>query len=96
MDDLELQDEPLQLRLMDHDTYSSNDAIGKVYLDLNPLLCNSSRGKGKLMNKRHYKTLDSHHSLQFFIFRILWKDDIRMDSSVRHHAWDSWGSKLNC
>lgn len=46
MDDLELQDEPLQLRLMDHDTYSSNDAIGKVYLDLNPLLCNSSRGKG--------------------------------------------------
>lgn len=46
MDDLELQDEPLQIRLMDHDTYSSNDAIGKVYLDLNPLLCNSSRGKG--------------------------------------------------
>lgn len=23
---------------MDHDTYSANDAIGKVYLDLNPLL----------------------------------------------------------
>ena len=33
-----MQDEPLQIRLMDHDTYSANDAIGKVYLDLNPLL----------------------------------------------------------
>ncbi|XP_063980326.1 uncharacterized protein LOC135164172 isoform X2 [Diachasmimorpha longicaudata] len=38
VDDAELQDEPLQLRLMDHDTYSANDAIGKVYLNLNPLL----------------------------------------------------------
>ncbi|KAB0801068.1 hypothetical protein PPYR_05422 [Photinus pyralis] len=38
MDDSELQDEPLQIRLMDHDTYSANDAIGKVYVDLNPLL----------------------------------------------------------
>ena len=38
VDDQELQDEPLQIRLMDHDTYSANDAIGKVYVDLNPLL----------------------------------------------------------
>ena len=38
VDDAELQDEPLQIRLMDHDTYSANDAIGKVYLNLNPLL----------------------------------------------------------
>ncbi|KAK7075844.1 C2 domain-containing protein 5, partial [Halocaridina rubra] len=38
VDDQELQDEPLQIRLMDHDTYSANDAIGKVYIDLNPLL----------------------------------------------------------
>ncbi|XP_046438601.1 C2 domain-containing protein 5-like isoform X4 [Daphnia pulex] len=38
VDDAELQDEPLQIRLMDYDTYSANDAIGKVYLDLNPLL----------------------------------------------------------
>jgi len=29
-DDLELQDEPLQIRVMDYDTYSANDAIGKV------------------------------------------------------------------
>lgn len=46
MDDLELQDEPLQIRLMDYDTYSANDAIGKVYLDLNPLLINSAKTKG--------------------------------------------------
>lgn len=38
VDDAELQDEPLQVRLMDHDTYSANDAIGKVYVNLNPLL----------------------------------------------------------
>lgn len=38
VDDADLQDEPLQLRLMDHDTYSANDAIGKVYISLNPLL----------------------------------------------------------
>ncbi|KAK9511481.1 hypothetical protein O3M35_000127 [Rhynocoris fuscipes] len=38
MEDTELQDEPLQIRLMDYDTYSANDAIGKVYLNLNPLL----------------------------------------------------------
>ncbi|RWS03486.1 hypothetical protein B4U79_05423 [Dinothrombium tinctorium] len=37
-DDEELQDEPLQIRIMDYDTYSANDAIGKVYIDLNPLL----------------------------------------------------------
>lgn len=35
---MELQDEPLQIRIMDHDTYSANDAIGKVYFNLNPLL----------------------------------------------------------
>ena len=29
-DDLELQDEPLQVRIMDYDAYSANDAIGKV------------------------------------------------------------------
>lgn len=46
MDDSELQDEPLQIRLMDHDTYSANDAIGKVYLDLNPLLLPAQPTKG--------------------------------------------------
>ncbi|VVC93860.1 unnamed protein product [Leptidea sinapis] len=32
------EDEPLQLRVMDHDTYSANDAIGKVVISLAPLL----------------------------------------------------------
>ena len=27
---------------MDYDTYSANDAIGKVYVDLNPLLVRGS------------------------------------------------------
>ncbi|XP_071964071.1 C2 domain-containing protein 5-like isoform X2 [Antedon mediterranea] len=40
VDDEELQDEPLQLRVMDYDTYSSHDVIGKLYIDLNPLLWN--------------------------------------------------------
>ncbi|KAF4529026.1 hypothetical protein B566_EDAN016875, partial [Ephemera danica] len=46
VDDSELQDEPLQVRLMDYDVYSANDAIGKVYLDLNPLLLPSTSTSG--------------------------------------------------
>lgn len=42
LDDSELQDEPLQIRIMDYDTYSANDVIGKVYLSLNPLLLPNS------------------------------------------------------
>ena len=32
---MELQDEPLQIRIMDYDTYSANDAIGKASVDTN-------------------------------------------------------------
>ena len=43
VDDLELQDEPLQIRIMDYDTYSANDAIGKVgiphFLKVHVLAC---------------------------------------------------------
>jgi hypothetical protein len=28
----------MNCRVLDHDTYSAHDAIGKVYIDLNPLL----------------------------------------------------------
>lgn len=28
----------LDNRVLDHDTYSAHDAIGRVYIDLNPLL----------------------------------------------------------
>lgn len=41
VEDETLQDEPLELRVLDHDTYSAHDAIGKVYIDLNPLLTSS-------------------------------------------------------
>ncbi|XP_071100395.1 C2 domain-containing protein 5-like [Haliotis cracherodii] len=42
VDDEVLQDEPLELRVLDYDTYSAHDAIGKVYIDLNPLLTRES------------------------------------------------------
>ncbi|XP_037944747.1 C2 domain-containing protein 5 isoform X2 [Teleopsis dalmanni] len=54
VDDAELQDEPLQIRLMDHDTYSANDAIGKVNISLNPLCLETSgqttQGKGTVFS----------------------------------------------
>ncbi|TMW51981.1 hypothetical protein DOY81_002971 [Sarcophaga bullata] len=54
VDDAELQDEPLQIRLMDHDTYSANDAIGKVNISLNPLCLETSgqatHGKGTVLS----------------------------------------------
>ncbi|XP_078409741.1 C2 domain-containing protein 5 isoform X3 [Cetorhinus maximus] len=42
VDDEDLQDEPLQITVLDHDTYSANDAIGKVYIDIDPLLSNET------------------------------------------------------
>ncbi|XP_043569345.1 C2 domain-containing protein 5 isoform X8 [Chiloscyllium plagiosum] len=42
VDDEDLQDEPLQITVLDHDTYSANDAIGKVYIDIDPLLSNEA------------------------------------------------------
>lgn len=54
IDDAELQDEPLQIRLMDYDTYSANDAIGKVNISLNPLCLETAgqlnHGKGAVMS----------------------------------------------
>ncbi|XP_036325375.1 uncharacterized protein LOC118738536 isoform X2 [Rhagoletis pomonella] len=54
VDDAELQDEPLQIRLMDYDTYSANDAIGKVHISLNPLCLemsgSTSHGKGTVLS----------------------------------------------
>ncbi|TGZ58194.1 hypothetical protein CRM22_009700 [Opisthorchis felineus] len=47
LDDQALQEEALLLKVMDHDTYSSHDTIGRVYFDLNPLL---SRGHSRSLN----------------------------------------------
>ncbi|CAB4035404.1 C2 domain-containing 5-like, partial [Paramuricea clavata] len=38
VDDEELQEETLQLRVKDYDTYTAHDAIGKVNISLNCLL----------------------------------------------------------
>lgn len=52
MDDCELQEEPLQIRIMDYDTYSANDAIGKVYIDLNPLLLKADSNRVSADNQK--------------------------------------------
>ncbi|CAN0426173.1 unnamed protein product, partial [Ectocarpus fasciculatus] len=36
-DDSVLQNEPIEFKVMDHDVYTTNDAIGLVYVDLSPL-----------------------------------------------------------
>ena len=36
---------------MDYDTYSANDAIGRVYVDLNPLLVRGSDQGGWQFNR---------------------------------------------
>ncbi|RMX52476.1 hypothetical protein pdam_00013790 [Pocillopora damicornis] len=43
-DDEEIQDEPLQIRIMDHDTVTAHDAIGKVNISLGPLLTQDPPG----------------------------------------------------
>ncbi|KAJ8955342.1 hypothetical protein NQ318_003436 [Aromia moschata] len=64
VDDSELQDEPLQIRLMDHDTYSANDAIGKVYLNLNPLLLPVD---GQLAKCSYNGDSSTHHEISGWI-----------------------------
>ncbi|KAJ8934881.1 hypothetical protein NQ314_013160 [Rhamnusium bicolor] len=64
VDDSELQDEPLQIRLMDHDTYSANDAIGKVYLNLNPLLLPVD---GQLVKYGYNGDSSTHHEISGWI-----------------------------
>lgn len=37
-DDADLQNEPLEVRVLDYDAISANDVVGSVYIDLNSLL----------------------------------------------------------
>ncbi|KAF8930415.1 hypothetical protein EDD21DRAFT_400873 [Dissophora ornata] len=37
-DDADLQNEPLELKLLDYDAITANDSVGSVFIDLNPLL----------------------------------------------------------
>jgi hypothetical protein len=59
-------------RVLDHDTYSAHDAIGKIYIDLNPLLArdtaSSISGWFPLFDTMHgkylnilYKNLKKNH-----------------------------------
>lgn len=69
MDDEDLQDEPLQIRVMDYDTYSANDAIGKVSLSLNPLLLSDNKTSSSQKCKNTIITIIKNnfimtHSLQ--------------------------------
>ncbi|KAJ3105317.1 hypothetical protein HDU97_008214 [Phlyctochytrium planicorne] len=44
-DDADLQNDPLEIKVMDYDQITYNDAIGTVFIDLNPLLSWESRGQ---------------------------------------------------
>ena len=44
-EDSDLQNEPLELKVMDYDQITYNDAIGSVVIDLNPLLTWDSPGQ---------------------------------------------------
>ena len=43
-DDSDLQNEPLELKVLDYDAITADDAVGSVFIDLNPLLCWGSLG----------------------------------------------------
>lgn len=82
VDDAELQDEPLQIRLMDHDTYSANDAIGKVNISLNPLLLlpidtSHTTGKGFFLFsvvKILFSCITKRNYIFFIRFCYVWLD----------------------
>lgn len=76
VDDEELQDEPLQIRVMDYDTYSANDAIGKVYIDLNPLL---NKETGSLMSG-WFPIYDTMHGIRGEI-NVMVKVDLFSDAN---------------
>ncbi|KAJ3220092.1 hypothetical protein HDU67_006848 [Dinochytrium kinnereticum] len=44
-DDADLQNDPLEIKVMDYDQITYNDAIGTVFIDLNPLLTWESRAQ---------------------------------------------------
>ena len=90
VDDCDLQDEPLQIRIMDYDTYSANDAIGKVYIDLNPLLLKadsnrvSTDGQKQIMLSGWLPVCDRVICLPLNTF---WKIPLLTD--IRYDAWCS-------
>lgn len=73
-------------RVLDHDTYSAHDAIGKVYIDLNPLLVKDSpsviTGWFPVYDTMHGKLYSTRKFTKLFITQVtivarhsvLWND----------------------
>ncbi|NXW30507.1 C2CD5 protein, partial [Phaetusa simplex] len=72
VDDEELQDEPLQITVLDHDTYSANDAIGKVYIDIDPLLYSEAA----TVISGWFPIYDTIHVTEGFVLLPFWKIDL--------------------
>lgn len=81
IDDQEIQDEMLQIRVMDYDTYSANDAIGKVVLSLNPLLLQNNT-KGFSGNVPIYDTMNGiRGEINFMVKVELFSDNNKFRQS---------------
>lgn len=86
---------------MDHDTYSANDAIGKVNISLNPLLHPNldasiqpnQSGKGEIIVQNTHLCPNCNC---FYFWIAARFGDVRLDSSIRYHARHSWRSQFNC
>lgn len=76
LDDQALQEEALLLKVMDHDTYSAHDTIGRVYFDLNPLL---SRGQTRCLNG-WFPIYDTMHGIRGEISLAI-RVDVFLDAS---------------
>ncbi|KAI8851467.1 C2 domain-containing protein [Chytridium lagenaria] len=66
-DDADLQNEPLEVKVMDYDQITYNDAIGTVFIDLNPLLSWESRSQmAGWFSNRIRGEMNVQVKLQFF------------------------------
>ncbi|CAH8508322.1 unnamed protein product [Heterobilharzia americana] len=81
LDDQALQEEALLLKVMDHDTYSAHDTIGRVYFDLNPLL---SRGQTRCLNG-WFPIYDTMHGIRGEICLAI-RVDVFLDASRYHQS----------
>ncbi|CAH1256750.1 C2CD5 [Branchiostoma lanceolatum] len=76
VDDEDLQDEPLQIRVLDHDTYSAHDVIGKVYIDIDPLL---SKDSASVM-QGWFPIYDTMHGIRGSVYIVV-KVDLFIDTN---------------
>ncbi|KAF5405278.1 C2 domain-containing protein 5 [Paragonimus heterotremus] len=81
LDDRALQEEVLLLKVMDHDTYSAHDTIGRVYFDLNPLL---NRGQSRSLSG-WFPIYDTMHGIRGEISLTI-RVDVFLDTSRYHQS----------